>query len=153
MQSIACDCGYNGPFLQVAKQTKLVVVVKVKDYSHLGEVSRTPMAMQVEVLEVLKGKEARKSIIVWGDDGHLCRPYVSQFKKDSVYVMALDEGSERWGQKKESKKDYCISGCGAFWLSADIFQRRALGDINSTDRSNQSITIEKLKSELLKNSH
>src|SRR5688572_16255125 len=78
MGSLACNCGYNGPFLQMAKQTKLVVLVKVKGYSNLSKTSNTPMAMQVEVLDVLKGREKRKSIIVWGDDGHLCRPYVSQ---------------------------------------------------------------------------
>jgi hypothetical protein len=136
----------------MAKKSKLVVLVKVKGYSHLSETSRTPMALQVEVLNLLKGREKRTNLIVWGDDGHLCRPFVSQFKKDSVYVMALDAGSERWGQKKEIKKDFSISNCGAFWLQADIRQQQAFGDVNNPDRSSQAITIRKLRLELMNNS-
>jgi len=148
MQSFPCDCGYNGPFLHVAKQTKLVVVIRVKNYFHPGELSHMPMAMRVEVLEVLKGKEERKSIIVWGDNGWLCRPYVSQFKKDSVYVLALNEENGKWEEEQENRKDYFVRSCGAFWLTADIVKRKVLGDINSTDKSSQSMTIEKLRSEL-----
>lgn len=148
---MACDCGYNGPFIAMAKQSKLVVLVKVKDYPVVSEISKTPMAMNLEVIEIFKGREKRKNIIVWGDNGHLCRPFVSQFKKDSTYVMALNKGSEKWGQEKESKNDYSISNCGVFWLNVDLFQQKIIGDINSTDRKTQTITVKKFKSELINN--
>lgn len=148
-KAMACDCGYNGPFIAMSKQSKLVVMVKVKDHPVVSEISKTPMAMNLEIIEVFKGREKRKNIIVWGDNGHLCRPFVSQFKKDSTYIMALDEGSEKWGQERESRNDYSISNCGAFWLNADLFQQKIVGDINSTDRKTHTLALKEFKSELL----
>ena len=39
------------------------------------------MSMEVEIIEIYKGEETRKSVIVWGDIGNLCRPYLSAFKE------------------------------------------------------------------------
>ena len=36
--------------------------------------------MTVEIIKKYKGKETRKTIKIWGDNGAECRPYISNFK-------------------------------------------------------------------------
>jgi hypothetical protein len=80
-QVLACSCDYQGDFLTVAPKTKLVAFVKVLGYPTVRNwFNRGTVAMEVEIQEVYRGKESRKEVIVWGDDGTMCRPYVSWFK-------------------------------------------------------------------------
>ena len=39
------------------------------------------MSMEVEIMDIFKGKEIRKKITVWGDIGNLYRPYLEIFKE------------------------------------------------------------------------
>lgn len=145
----ACSCGWAGGFNQVAYHTGFVAIVKVKKYLDFRKTydSKTPMSMEVEVIEVLKGKESRKTIKVWGDTGALCRPYVSQFKKRTTWVMALSVGNENWGHPKEIKTDYSISICGEYWLKVE--NSEVIGIINENfstrKQSIQKMNIEEFK--------
>ena len=103
------------------------------------------MSMEVEIIDTYRGTENRKKVIVWGDPGHLCRPYLSQFKKGQFYVIAFNEGSPNRGHDEEMASDYSISNCGGFWLFADNKKRTAFGDIDSKDRRSQTITLDKLR--------
>ncbi|HMK24551.1 MAG TPA: hypothetical protein VK483_00875 [Chitinophagaceae bacterium] len=112
----------------------------------LGE--KTPMSMEVEITEIYKGNDDRKTVTVWGDPGNLCRPYLSQFKEGAYYVIAFDPAGR---SANEKETDYSISICGAFWLNADIEKQIASGDINSGKQSEiQTMDLFQLKSELLK---
>ena len=148
LESSACDCGYVGSFLKVAPKTSFVAVVKVVRYVTLSNPGNSPRSIEVEVVDVIKGKEKRKHLVVWGDDGHLCRPFVSQFKVDSVYVMALHKGSVRWGQRGEKPSDYSISNCGTHWLSVDRSTGLINGDVVGDIRDSSAITLGKLKVDL-----
>lgn len=111
-----CSCEWNGPFFKVAKGTSLVALVKIKNYgSFSGNIS---MYMEVEVIELLKGDDTRKILKVWGDTGMLCRPYLSRFQSDSIWVLSLfkshSEGYFRHPDEKEG--DYNISGCGEYYM-------------------------------------
>ena len=130
----ACSCEWQGPFLTVAKRTSLVAVVKVKKYIYYS--STIPAAMEVEILEILKGDSSIKTAKVWGDTGILCRPYISVFKSDSIWVLALNpsrgEGSFRHPDEKAG--DFNIDGCGTTFLK--VKQELVTGliqDVNYND--------------------
>jgi hypothetical protein len=143
----ACDCDSQGTFLKVAPNTKFVALVKVTKYltfKNIYEV-KTPMSMEVEIIEIYKGEETRKTIIVWGDIGNLCRPYLSRFKEDQYYVIAFNrgsDGSKGFVHENEKTTDYSISICGDYWLYVDLKKQIAKGSV--TTKQNE-ITLEKLK--------
>jgi hypothetical protein len=147
---LACDCDNQGEFLTVAPKTKLVALVKVTKYLTFKDINgkQTPMSMEVEIIEVFKGKEKRKSIIVYGDNGNLCRPYLSGFGIGKFYLTAFDpglEGSKGFTHMDEKLTDYSISICGEYWLNVDIENKIASGSIADNPKQ---ITLTDLKTKL-----
>lgn len=124
--TFACDCDSQGKFLKVAPKTEFVAMVKVTKYLTFKEIydRQTPMSMEVEIIDVYKGTETRKTITVWGDNGNLCRPYLSIFKTDNYYVIAFEQDS------KENLSEYVISNCGDYWLNADYENKIATGPVS-----------------------
>ncbi len=150
-RSFSCSCDPQGAFLDVAPRATFVALVKVKQYSSFREINNEPipMSMDVEVIKVYKGKEERKTVKVWGDNGRLCRPYLSQFKPGQYYVIAFSkgmDGAEGYTHKNETPSDYAISICGDFWLDADIDKQMAKGKVSEKE---QEIPLSKLESSLL----
>lgn len=133
--TFACDCESKGAFLKVAPTTEFVALVKVTKYLTFKNIynKQTPISMEVEVIEIYKGTETRKSIIVWGDNGILCRPYLSQFDTDKYYVIAFHKNPEntKGEEIKEKATDYYISSCGDYWLNADIKKQLAIGAVTA----------------------
>lgn len=125
-QTFACDCENQGHFLTVAPKSKLVALVKVRAYSTFENINETstPTSMKVEIVEIFYGEETRKTITVWGDNGHLCRPYLNIFNTDNYYVIAFEQDS------KENPGDYAISNCGDYWLSFDYEKKVATGQVS-----------------------
>jgi hypothetical protein len=146
---IACDCDSIAPFLTVAPRTDMVALVKVKSFLSYQDMfgAIIPMSMEVEIIEVYKGKETRKTIIVWGSNGSQCRPYLSRFKLDQYYVIAFNKGDARFGQAGETAEDYNISVCGDFWLSVNFELELAWGAVadNQTE-----IDLKDLKTKLVR---
>jgi len=139
-KSFACDCDSQGEFLKVAPKSEFVALVKVTKYLTFKDIfdKQTPMSMEVEIIEIYKGKETRKIIVVWGDNGILCRPYLSQFDTGKYYVIAFykgSDGSKGHVHKDEKTTDYSISICSDYWLNADIKMQIATGLV--TDKLNQ----------------
>jgi hypothetical protein len=134
--AMACTCSWRGPFAKVALGQELVVYGEVLDYyKH---------SMEVKVLEVLRGKEDRGTIRIWGDNGALCRPYVESFPIGTRWLFAVsslpkdmvdDQSPSLWSRlfSSPSKRDYVISICGDFWLA--IRGERAVGRITSPEHS------------------
>ena len=60
------------------------------------------MSMEVEILDIYKGTEERKSVTVWGDPGHLCRPYLSTFKEGGNYIIAFGGAGGQPGEKRQT---------------------------------------------------
>ena len=144
---LACDCDSQGAFLKVAPNTKLVALVKVTKYLTFKEIYdvKTPMSMEVEIIEIYKGKETRKNAIVWGDVGNLCRPYLSEFNEGQYYVIAFyggSDGSKGFAHQNEKTTDYSISICGDYWLSVDIKKQIAIGSVT---KKQKEIMLGKLK--------
>ncbi|MDO8899073.1 MAG: hypothetical protein Q7V19_15590 [Bacteroidales bacterium] len=145
----ACDCDSQGAFLTVAPKTDLVALVKLIRYLSFLDINDmpTPNSMEVEIIEIFKGQEKRKTIIVWGDNGNLCRPYLNIFEIGNNYVIAFDRGSEMTEIKlnQDLKTDYSISNCGDYWLHVDIDKQIAKGTV--TDKQNE-IRLKDLKNKL-----
>ena len=148
--TLACDCDSQGEFLIVAPKSKLVALIKVTKYLTFANIydKKIPMSMEVEIIEIFKGIETRKTVIVWGDDGIMCRPYLSQFDLGQYYVIAFGggiDGTKGYGHKNEKPSDYSISICGDYWLKANIKSKMATGAISNKQTS---IKLVDLKSKL-----
>jgi hypothetical protein len=113
----ACSCADNNhSFIQNTENAKLVIRGKVLAYHWYKEdktKTRPPLAMTVAVKEVYAGAATSKTIMVWGDDGIMCRPYVIQFPVGTEWVLALSPDS--WSKKGE----LAISGCGEYSLKVN----------------------------------
>src|ERR1035437_1827445 len=136
---IACDCISEGVFLTVAPKTDLIALVKVTKYLTFKDIygKQTPTSMEVEIIDTYKGKETRKKIIVWGDNGALCRPYLSTFDIGKYYVIAFYKGStpsEINANQDEKTTDYSISVCGDYWLFVDKNLQYAIGAVSKKER-------------------
>ena len=129
-QTFACDCESQGHFLKVAQKSKIVALVKVNSYLSYKSIydKPTPLSMEVEIIKVFYGQETRKTITVWGDNGNLCRPYLSVFKTNNYYVIAFEQ------DVKDNPSDYAISNCGDYWLTADIEKEIAIGPISESQK-------------------
>jgi len=148
---LACDCEYQGSFMKMTQRTPLVAVVKVIKYLTFKEIYyvKTPMSMEVEIVEIYKGKEDRKTVIVWGDIGYLCRPYLSEFKEGQYYAIAFDKGNFHGRHPDEKDTDYSISICGAYWVTVDFGKSNVTGDIDSGNRTISTIRLPDLRSRLM----
>jgi hypothetical protein len=106
--SIACDCGYLGGFALCNQIADLVVYGKVIGYDSIGTYDQpdNPYSMKFEIIEKIRGIESRKILIVFGDNGADCRPYINEFKPNSEWILALNNFNG----------DYEISDCGEFYL-------------------------------------
>jgi hypothetical protein len=131
----------------MTERTPLVALIKVTKYLTFKDIyeSKTPMSMDVEIVEIYKGKETRKSVTVWGDIGNFCRPYLSTFKEGEYYVIGFDRGNYNHGHPQEKDTDYSISICGCYWLPVDKAKENASGDINSNNRTDTTIALIELK--------
>ena len=140
-----CDCDYKGPFLEIAKHTPLVALIKVTRYLTFKDISQSkiPLSMDVELIEIYKGRENHKNITVWGDNGILCRPFLSEFKEGQYYVIAF-----YIDRNDQNNTEYEISSCGAYWLNVDFINSTVSGDVNSKDRTDITISLEKFKNQL-----
>jgi hypothetical protein len=123
--SFACDCDSQEEFKKTAPQSEFVALVKVTKYLTYKNIYgvQAPISMELEIVEIYKGKEKRKKITVWGGDVNMCRPMLNKFKENQYYVIALDkvvENSNEISHQGEKSSDYFIAKCGERWLSADV---------------------------------
>jgi hypothetical protein len=113
----ACSCiSSNRSFVQLAQRSELVIRGKVIEYGWYKDdkaKTRPPLMMTVEVKEVYRGVTKSNKIIVQGDNGIICRPYVNQFPVGTEWVLALSKDS--WTKKGE----LAVSGCGEYWLKVN----------------------------------
>lgn len=115
--ALACDCLWQGAFVDSQQHADLIVAGRV--ISHSGN------SMDLAVAQVLRGEEFQPEIRIWGDNGKLCRPSIYQFERDTQWVLALqridsvpadgfDPNTPNLSYGRE--RDYAISRCGVNWL-------------------------------------
>jgi hypothetical protein len=119
----ACSCVWRGPFLSVAPLAEGVVRARVLGYH--GRERGIDLAMDVDVLEVLTGSYSVGPLRVWGDNGMLCRPEVSQFPPGSEWILALNGPGSK---PAYGGHGIALSACGTYWL--EVKDGRVLGNLD-----------------------
>ncbi|MBC7946731.1 MAG: hypothetical protein H7Y42_02545 [Chitinophagaceae bacterium] len=144
----SCSCNDMGPFLTVSNNAPVIALVKVNRFlttkqMNIGEgETAIPLSMEVEIVDIYKGSEERKRVTVWGDNGILCRPYLTSFTKEEFFVIALSKVGTGRGHGDEKLTDYFINGCGTYWLKTDKAIKLATGRISE---SKNEMTLGELK--------
>lgn len=123
----ACDCGYLGGFVYSNQAADIVVYGTVLEYDSIGtpDSPDNPYSIKFLIKEKLRGIENRDTIIVWGDNGFECRPYIDIFKPNTDWILALDK------LKNPGKDEYEISICGEFYVPVE--NGKAIGKIFGWD--------------------
>lgn len=85
------------------RQPLTVLTGKIVKYGEMG--TQHPKNMTVQVSHVLQGETVTEEIVVNGDDGYSCRPYVENFEIGKFYALAITK----------DKENYAISSCGTYW--------------------------------------
>lgn len=139
-QAWACKCAWQGPFLEVASATP--IIVKGRVIAHSSE-QPIPLSFDFRVDNALRG-EVGGNIKIYGDNGMMCRPYVSKFPVNSEWVLALGHSSSA----REQKGSFAISGCGAYWLQ--FSGTEVVGSIQTPAKidTKQRMSFEELQAKL-----
>lgn len=127
LNSFACSCDWSGNFLRIVKHSELIVKAKVLDFyfhSESGERSKDEFliadkddnygtSILIEIISVLKGKEIRKQVEIYGADGSDCRGGLFEYKVGSFYIFSIYKSSSDYYAKQpnEDELDYSIDGC------------------------------------------
>ena len=104
-----------------------------------------PDAMTVEIIKKYKGKETRKRVKIWGDNGMLCRHYIGSFKIGNYYLMAPFRLGKK-ARKNEKAQDYSISPCCINYLFVDYKKKKAFGNYASNQKN---VGLNEFEQELL----
>jgi hypothetical protein len=114
----ACECLWEGSFSEVQADTQLVVSGTV--------VAGKGNSIDLQVDQLLRGKEHLKQVRIWLKTGNYCRPERTLFPIESQWVMALHRIEEvvPGGFNPNTPNvsygrigDYSLSSCGGFWLN------------------------------------
>jgi len=136
---IACECECLGDcsFHKTVKNSSFVALVRVISYDDyldndaddiIGHADRMPHSMTVEVIKKYRGTETRARIKIWGDNGALCRPYISNFKIGSYFLIAPSFIKKpNKSSNKESSTDYEFFSCSTDYLIVDMKKNIAYG--------------------------
>ena len=134
-QAFACSCECTGDcsFSSISNNSEFVALVKVISYDDylgdeiMGHEGKMPYSMTVEIIKKYKGKETRKTIKIWGDNGAECRPYISSFKIGEHYLIAPNILGE-YKLEGEKSTDYDFFSCNTDYLKVDIEKQKAFGE-------------------------
>ncbi len=144
----ACTCIWGGPFLKIIKTPDLILQIKVAD--HFGNVRGNTTGMEAQILNIYKGNETRERILIWGNDGILCRPSISSynFPVDDTFIVAIYRSEDGRGAKGETSEHYYLSVCGEFYLS--LIHNKVSGFIDN-DNNRQVMDLSVFEEKLLGN--
>ncbi len=148
LETFSCSCfsSWNDSFSRTAKKAKFVALIKVISFDEyldeeiLGHEEKMPYLMTVEIVKKYKGTENRKRIKIWGDNGILCRPYLSEFKINGYYIVAPIPLTNK------PNTDYDFFVCRTDYLEVDINKNEAYGNYSLIrDKINISTLENKLR--------
>ena len=124
-QSFACSCGGPPTFCEYLNKSWIEsdLIVKGK------KIRNVEHGFEFQISKIYRGEETKKTIVVWGDQGWLCRYYNGRFIDGEEYYMALirlfEDTENSWAQSNpigdlEKEGDYTISFCGkSYWHHSD----------------------------------
>lgn len=119
----ACECepGPEPWLLGVAARSPIVVVAEVN--AHVGYVQDRPTAMNLRIVQVLKGGETSTHLTVQGDRGNECLGSVVPFKVGTTWVFALGE---------RAAGAFFLPGCG-IQAYAEVHKETVSGRLTKDD--------------------
>ncbi|MDT0556215.1 hypothetical protein [Patiriisocius hiemis] len=133
IKSFACSCECTGDcsFSAISDNQNFVALIKVIEYTDFledeiyGYDGKMPYSMTVEIVKKYKGSESKKRIKIWGDNGILCRPYISNFEVGKYYLIApsIIENDSQTGKAN----DYDFFACWTDYLEVDYEKQIAYG--------------------------
>jgi len=125
--ALACECKpvADPSFIISAQEVPLVIQAKVERHSE--KKGSKYLAMDLKVIRVFQGALVGRELRVWGDNGILCRPYVTQFPENSEWIFALNRGGDTW----------YISICRENWLRVE--NGRTKGNIEGRGASEMEL--------------
>ena len=126
---MACSCSrsWNDSFSKTAEVSEFVALVRVISFDSYLErefsdyEKKIPYSMTVEIIKKYKGVENRDRITIYGDNGILCRPYLTDFEINGYYLISpnpLDESLNT---------EYDFFACRTEYLEVDIESNTANG--------------------------
>jgi hypothetical protein len=110
-----------------AENSEFVALIKILSFDEylevdiMGDEGKIPYSMTAEIIMKYKGKETRNRINILGDNGILCRPYLTDFKINGYYLVApipIDN---------TPNTDYEFFVCRTDYLMVDISKKKAYG--------------------------
>lgn len=126
---IACNCfrSWNDSFSKTVEASEFVALAKVisfdsyleKEFS--DDEKKVPYSMTVEIIKKYKGEEKRDRITIYGDNGILCRPYLTDFEINEYYLISPNPLGE------SLNTDYDFSICQTGYLEVNIESSTAYG--------------------------
>ncbi len=128
--ALACSCSFawNDSFSRTVKNSEFVALVKIISFDEylqdeiLDHEGKMPYAMTVEIIKKYKGKEKRKKIKILGDNGILCRPYLSDFEINGYYLISANS------LDNSANTEYDFFVCRTEYLKVDIELNKAYGN-------------------------
>ena len=94
----------------MSENTPLIIRGRVQRYgAPLAHGKNLYADMEIEILEILRGRYGHQTLTVLGDPGHLCRPYISAttFPINGEFLLAL---------QPPQQQTVPLSGCGEYFL-------------------------------------
>lgn len=133
--AIACDCKWGGNFIKSSKYSEVIIKAKIlKKIYHFEDGTTLNSdqdfddyliktnkeyyeSIEVEVIELIKGKEERKIFEIYGSNGVDCREAIHIFEINKIYVLGIYKSKKtEFSQTNEDENDYAIGGCSEKWL-------------------------------------
>jgi hypothetical protein len=133
--TFACSCKWGGNFIKSSKYSEVIIKAKVIEMLWHFENGKTLsseesfgdyliktdkeyyQSIKVEVIELIKGKEERKTFEIYGSDGVDCRESIHLFEIDKIYIFGIYKTQKtEYSQPNEDENDYAIGGCSEKWL-------------------------------------
>lgn len=127
MKACSCFSYWNDSFSRTAENSDFVALIKVISFdSYLKmefseEDKKIPYSMTVEIIKKYKGEENRDRITIYGDNGMLCRPYLTDFEINGYYLISPNSLDE------SENTEYDFSACSTEYLEVDIESNKAYG--------------------------
>ena len=142
-KAFSCSCfhTWNDSFRLTARTSEFVALIKVISFDHYLEDDyyheKIPYSMTVEIIEKYKGDENRKFIRIWGDNGILCRPYLTEFEINGYYLAAPIP------IENTVNTDYEFFICRTDYLTVDIAENKAYGNYSLIRKKIKISTFER----------
>jgi hypothetical protein len=139
--SCSCYNSWNDSFKLTSRTSEFVALIKVLSFDHYLDddyyQEKIPYSMTVEIIEKYKGEESRKLVRIWGDNGILCRPYLTEFKINGYYLAApipIDNTLDT---------DYEFFVCRTDYLNVDFTKNKAYGNYSLIRKKIDITTFER----------